>query len=234
MTGRRHFFSNQIEQWFEVPQCVVRTSPCSPVRSPPPRSGTYLPLSSFSADEHGECLPVSTGSVRGISTPPSLNGSMVGQSGMRTRAARLWRRGSSCCSFSLVCVRSAVCCYGWLASTCLQEQPTPQLVIVPWRWERSAVLYGALFHGSRWSSAAVQLKNMCQAVLCFGQATTSVAPGQRHCASFCRVQYSPHYSTYFQCMQLATRQCAMQQNFCSFFVLLFQNSYGCAHKEKLL
>ncbi|XP_037412737.1 uncharacterized protein LOC119275907 isoform X3 [Triticum dicoccoides] len=102
VTGRRHFFSNQIEQWFEVPQCVVRASPCSPVRSPPPRSGTYLPLSSFSADEHGECLPVSTGSVRGISTPPSLNGSMVGQSGMRTRAARLWRRGSSCCSFSLL------------------------------------------------------------------------------------------------------------------------------------
>ncbi|XP_044431899.1 uncharacterized protein DKFZp434B061 [Triticum aestivum] len=59
--GIQHFFSNQIEQWFEVPRCVARTSPRSPVRSPPPRSGTgrpptFLSRASLQCGEQFNCV----------------------------------------------------------------------------------------------------------------------------------------------------------------------------------
>lgn len=66
------------------------------------QEATYLPLPSFSAAKQWESLLVSTCSSRGISTPPSVMDprwdSTVMQFGMRTRAARLGQRGSSCSS----------------------------------------------------------------------------------------------------------------------------------------
>lgn len=92
--------------------CATETSNISspPKRSSPPVhgfvDGTRRPptfsLPSFSAAKQWESLLVSTCSSRGISTPPSVMDprwdSTVMQFGMRTRAARLGQRGSSCSS----------------------------------------------------------------------------------------------------------------------------------------